>query len=104
MVSTKAAKRKLEASGVDNDSTVDSSASKTGKPSADVPNIVQLDPEGDAILVFKDEAGEREESFLVSSRILSLASPYSSKLFGPQFSEGNPRPQWRGPSYQHGGR
>ncbi|EGR45491.1 uncharacterized protein TRIREDRAFT_111124 [Trichoderma reesei QM6a] len=47
---------------------------------------VQLDPEGDAVLSIKGSDGDK--SYLVSSRVLSLASPVFSKMFGPNFKEG----------------
>ncbi|KAL7818375.1 hypothetical protein V8C26DRAFT_397482 [Trichoderma gracile] len=47
---------------------------------------VQLDPEGDAVLSINSSGGNKR--YLVSSRVLSLASPVFSKLFGPNFKEG----------------
>ena len=43
-----------------------------------------IDPEGDVILI----CGEIE--FQVSSKVLSLASPVFTALFGPCFAEGQP--------------
>jgi hypothetical protein len=54
----------------------------------ETPDAVPLDPEGDVILVVNDPARNVGSSFLVSSRVLSLASPVFSKMFGPDFAEG----------------
>ncbi|KAK0642145.1 hypothetical protein B0T16DRAFT_462149 [Cercophora newfieldiana] len=45
-----------------------------------------IDPEGDVILHVSDDKSNRE--FLVSSKILTLASPVFAKMFGPHFQEG----------------
>ena len=42
-----------------------------------------IDPEGDVHLSLRDRG------LLVSSKVLSLASPFFKKLFGPHFAEGN---------------
>ena len=47
---------------------------------------VQLDPEGDATLIINRSGGT--EQYRISSRVLSLASPVFSKMFGPNFKEG----------------
>ncbi|KAK3332900.1 hypothetical protein B0T19DRAFT_439701 [Cercophora scortea] len=52
------------------------------------PSRVVLDPEGDVILVVNDSDLARSGEFVVSSKILSLASPYFSALTGPKFKEG----------------
>ena len=52
----------------------------------DTPEVVQLDPEGDATLVINGSGGT--EQYRISSRVLSLASPVFSKMFGPYFKEG----------------
>ena len=49
------------------------------------PEQFDLDPDGDLILVVD---GQNAERFLVSSKILSLASPVFSKMLGPNFREG----------------
>jgi hypothetical protein len=66
------------------------STSKRAKRSPDVSGAVKLDPEGDAIFAIKDPASDPEEmqTFLVSSKVLSLASPVFCKMFSPQFQEG----------------
>lgn len=48
-----------------------------------------LDSDGDVTLVVKNEDGTPSQSFLVSSKALSLASPVFTKMFGPDFKEGN---------------
>ncbi|KAK1244403.1 hypothetical protein MKX07_003202 [Trichoderma sp. CBMAI-0711] len=53
---------------------------------ANASETVQLDPEGDAVLSIKGSGGNK--SYLVSSRVLSLASPVFSKMFSPNFKEG----------------
>jgi hypothetical protein len=47
-----------------------------------------LDPNGDVILAVNDTARDAREKFIVSSRVLSLASPVFSKMFSPNFKEG----------------
>ncbi|OTA07737.1 hypothetical protein A9Z42_0086490 [Trichoderma parareesei] len=49
---------------------------------------VQLDPEGDATLLINGNGPGDTKRYLVSSKVLSLASPVFSKLFGPNFREG----------------
>ncbi|CRG91088.1 hypothetical protein PISL3812_08136 [Talaromyces islandicus] len=49
-------------------------------------DLEHLDPEGDVMLKLED--GEAARNFLVSSKILSLASPVFKTLFAPSFSEG----------------
>lgn len=51
-------------------------------------DAVLLDPEGDVILVVADPTHNISENFLVSSKVLGLASTVFSKMFGPDFSEG----------------
>ena len=51
------------------------------------PDLVKLDPDGDAILVVEGPQGA-EVKFLISSKVLGLASPVFVKLFGPHFYEG----------------
>ncbi|XHG06613.1 hypothetical protein AWENTII_009800 [Aspergillus wentii] len=56
------------------------------------PYLDQLDPDGDVILVVE------ESKFLVSSKVLGLASPVFAALFSRKFSEGtqlveNSRPE-----------
>ena len=47
-------------------------------------DLIRLDPEGDVLLTLKDGA----QRVLVSSKILSLASPVFKKLFASSFREG----------------
>lgn len=57
---------------------------KRRKPSP-VPDAVQLDPDGDAVLVFSNE-----KKFLVSSKVMSLTSSMFRAMFGnPHFKEGS---------------
>ncbi|KAH0491868.1 hypothetical protein TgHK011_003271 [Trichoderma gracile] len=56
------------------------------KTHASMSETVQLDPEGDAVLSINSSGVNNR--YLVSSRVLSLASPVFSKLFGPNFKEG----------------
>lgn len=49
------------------------------------PEQFDLDPDGDVVLVVE---GQNAERLLVSSKILSLASPVFSKMLGPNFREG----------------
>ncbi|KAI9040724.1 BTB/POZ domain-containing protein [Aspergillus affinis] len=52
-------------------------------------NLLQeFDPNGDVIFVVGEGMLEKERKFLVSSRVLSLASPVFAKLFSESFSEG----------------
>ncbi|PLN78367.1 hypothetical protein BDW42DRAFT_175095 [Aspergillus taichungensis] len=56
------------------------------QPADEEPDLEQIDPNGDVILLV---AGlESTARFLVSSKILSMASPMLAKLFSPKFSEG----------------
>ncbi|KAE8446546.1 hypothetical protein EG329_011878 [Mollisiaceae sp. DMI_Dod_QoI] len=50
--------------------------------------IIQLDSNGDIILVIKDRTRDASRKFLASSRVLSLASPVFSRMFSPRFKEG----------------
>ena len=55
------------------------------------PDLIRIDPEGDVILVVKDKSKTPPEvrgSLLVSTKVLSLASPVFEKLLGPNFAEG----------------
>lgn len=51
-------------------------------------NPVLIDPDGDIILVVNNDAMQSQHSFVVSSRILTLASSVFSKMFSPRFKEG----------------
>jgi hypothetical protein len=56
-------------------------------------DAVPLDPEGDVILVMTasgamEATEDGASSFLVSSKVLGLASPVFAKMFGPNFIEG----------------
>ncbi|KAK8066157.1 hypothetical protein PG997_012904 [Apiospora hydei] len=48
------------------------------------PELMTLDPEGDVIIMPKETAECYKPPFLVSSRVLSLASPVFAKMFGPE--------------------
>ncbi len=74
----------------DDDSAAGSPTSKRAKPSPGMAEALKLDPEGDAIFAIKHTASDSEETrkFLVSSRVLSLASPVFCKMFSPQHREG----------------
>jgi hypothetical protein len=49
---------------------------------------LRLDSGGDAIIVVEDSITNESKSFLVSSKVLSLASPVFLGLFEPHFTEG----------------
>lgn len=58
-------------------------------PDAEIPeNIERFDANGDVILVVSDQLPENTRRFLVSSKVLGLASSVFAKLFGPNFHEG----------------
>jgi hypothetical protein len=61
-------------------------------------DVVQLDPEGDAVLIVDDAAHITSKKFLVSSKVLSLASPVFSRMFGSNFREGIQTRQGNPPS------
>ena len=48
-----------------------------------------VDPDGDIILEVSSPQDEGKASFLVSSKILSLASPVFARMLGPDFKEGS---------------
>lgn len=51
--------------------------------------VLDLHSEGDVILVVSNPSDEEDtERFLVSSTLLSVASPYFKVMFGPSFKEG----------------
>ena len=55
------------------------------------PSIIQLDPNGDAILSVKvpgDGATTKTKEFLVSTTVMGLASPVFVKMFQSESSEG----------------
>lgn len=52
------------------------------------PQAVLLDPDGDVTLVVSNK-DESKKEFQVSSKVLSLASPVFSSLFGSRFLEGS---------------
>ncbi|KAK5994309.1 hypothetical protein PT974_04782 [Cladobotryum mycophilum] len=62
------------------------SAQRDVRTNQQIHSAVPLDPDGDAILILEDPTGEKR--FLVSSKILSLASPVFSSLFTSGFKEG----------------
>ncbi|KAM3064615.1 hypothetical protein ACMFMF_011897, partial [Clarireedia jacksonii] len=49
--------------------------------------IHYIDPNGDVVLGFFDSNDEPQDSYLVSSKFLSLASPVFATLFQPYFAE-----------------
>jgi hypothetical protein len=65
-------------------------ASKRLEPSPAQLDVLELDPDGDVILHVEDTDPEDGATtrFLVSSKVLSLASPVFNGMFSPQFSEG----------------
>jgi len=79
-------KRSLDAGS--DDPTANPSIPKKAKPCPDVSDAVKLDQDGDAIFVLKNDASGQEESYLVSSKVLGLASPVFRTMFSPQFQEG----------------
>jgi len=52
-------------------------------------NLKSLDKDGDAILSIEDLSTHNTIQFLVSTKVLSLASPVFAKMFGPDFEEGH---------------
>lgn len=56
------------------------------QPANGEPDIERIDPNGDVILLVKGPTSAAR--FLVSSKILSMASPMFTNLFSPKFSEG----------------
>ncbi|KAB5518129.1 hypothetical protein GE09DRAFT_1230544 [Coniochaeta sp. 2T2.1] len=61
---------------------------KRSKPSPNSKGAKALDPEGDAVIVLDNHKTGFQEKYLVSSKILSLASPVFTKMFSQKFSEG----------------
>ncbi|KAB5575383.1 hypothetical protein GE09DRAFT_1281274 [Coniochaeta sp. 2T2.1] len=61
---------------------------KKAKPSPNSKGAGALDPEGDAVIVLDNQQTGFQEKYLVSSKILSLASPVFTKMFSQKFSEG----------------
>jgi hypothetical protein len=51
-------------------------------------DLVSLDNDGDAILEIDDPDSPTTIQFLISTRILSVASPIFASMFGPHFVEG----------------
>ena len=56
------------------------------QPADEEPDLEQIDPDGDVVLLVTGP--ESKARFLVSSKILSMASPMFASLFSPKFSEG----------------
>lgn len=56
-----------------------------GATQSTTPNVVNVDPDGDVLLVIGTPA---RVSLRVSSKVLSLASPVFAPLFSPRYSEG----------------
>lgn len=48
-------------------------------------DIERLDQDGDVILAVEGQSPDTERHFLVSSKVLSLASPVFARLFAPGF-------------------
>lgn len=70
----------------------------TKNTSVQCPDIERFDQDGNVIIVTEGQSPVPRRRFLVSSKVLSLASPVFAKLFGPNFSEGakmaiSPRPE-----------
>ncbi|KAI9737228.1 MAG: hypothetical protein M1818_005760 [Claussenomyces sp. TS43310] len=55
---------------------------------SEMSNVVALDPDGDAILDIRTSVTHKKASFLISTKVLSLASPVFARMFGPDFAEG----------------
>lgn len=58
------------------------------KLSSDISDAEVLDSEGDVVLAVKKPDSDDQNMFLVSSKVLSLASPVFEKMFSPKFLEG----------------
>lgn len=56
---------------------------------ASKPGTTTIDPDGDVILEVSSQQNGEGVSLLVSSRVLSLASPVFAKMLGPDFQEGS---------------
>ena len=59
------------------------------KETQETPATMVLDPAGDVRLQISNASIDSERSFLVSSKVLSLASPVLRSLLGPHFKEGS---------------
>jgi hypothetical protein len=59
-------------------------------PSPTITNeVISLDVDGNAILDIEDLRSQKALEFLISTKVLSLASPVFAKMFGPHFEEGH---------------
>jgi hypothetical protein len=54
-----------------------------------ITDLVSLDSSGDAVLAVGGPDIHRTVRFLISTKVLSLASPVFAKMFGPNFQEGH---------------
>ncbi|KAJ5958222.1 uncharacterized protein N7479_005372 [Penicillium vulpinum] len=62
---------------------------KAAKESRELDHEVEtFDPDGDVIIVAKGKSLDDDKRFLLSSKLLSLASLVFAKFFGPNFYEG----------------
>lgn len=57
-------------------------------PESESSPLEELDPNGDIVMIVNNGSLSTKRQFLVSSKILSLASPVFAKLFSPHFLEG----------------
>lgn len=53
-----------------------------------VSSVETIDMEGDVIIVAQGSSTDKTRRFLVSTKVLGLASPVFLKMFGPKFLEG----------------
>ncbi|KAJ5536965.1 hypothetical protein N7513_010151 [Penicillium frequentans] len=51
-------------------------------------SVETIDMQGDVIIVAQGSSPDKSRRFLVSTKVLGLASPVFLKLFGPEFLEG----------------
>jgi hypothetical protein len=66
---------------------------------ADPTRTIVLDPDGDAILRFKNAPHDTPAEFLVSSKLLSLASPIFRAMLKPNLMEGKATRQGNRPCF-----
>ena len=67
------------------ESNTDLQIGSEGIPSPMAPDLIQLDSDGDVILSIESSDGSTHERLLVSSAVLSVASPVFSKMFRSGF-------------------
>ena len=70
------------------DNTGTSEVSAAGESASATRERIELDPNGDAILVVKNETANTQKEFRVSTATLALASEYFKTLFRSDFREG----------------